>query len=421
MKKRMVMFIVCGLMMGCSSSKRAPVVQPIEPKSLEDAMRLLDERPDWSEQPAMTTFPRHPAEKYLKDVTIVLDPGHGGTDGGAVDTRSGYKTGPGGVKEAHMNLRVGLLLRKLLMDAGANVVITREADDSIGLRERAEIANNAKRPDGGTGADLFISLHHNAFSEKPESNYTTVWYHGTVDQAEPDLDAARHVAHQIGDALHTRWAKTSPLLSDQLMYDSGFGVLRACNVPCFLCESSFYTNPAEEQRLRDAEYNLREAYAIYRGLCQWAYEGRPTQSSPIITTQGSEIGVAIELNDGLPVEWWGHERNRIVTSTIGLTLDDQPIDFKFDAKAKLLTAALPPPSASSQPSSNASQKILGIHHANMFKHHNWPQRYRLSFAVPESGGAPTIRVEVLRAIRSPSTLPTTRTATGKATLSNDAK
>lgn len=417
MKTRIAIAMLCSFIMGCSSQHRVATTQPVgpaEPMSLSEALELVDNRAAWTDFPSIDV-PRHPTEKYLKDLTIVIDPGHGGTNGGRYATRPSNR-GPTGVREADMNLRVGLLLERLLKDAGVNVIMTRTGDDTIDLKERAEVANNAKRLDGGIGADLFISIHHNTGGGNKDANYTTVWYHGQVDEAEPDLDAARHVAHWIGDLLHTQWTKTSPLLSDQLMYPNGFGVLNSCNVPAFLCEASFYSNAAEEQRLRDSGYNLREAYAMYRGLCEWAYQGRPTQSSPIITTQGSEIVAAIELNDGLPVEWWGHERNRIIRSTIKVTLDDQPIDFKFDEKTKLLTATLPQPSAT-QPSTKPSQRILGVHHANMFKHHNWPQRYQLSFAVPESGGAPTIRVDTLGAVRSPSTQPTTRATTRTATTS----
>ena len=92
----------------------------------------------------------------------MLDPGHGGKS--EVD---GYKRGPTGVREAEINLRVARLLRKLLTDAGAHVTLTREgevsaaADDRLDdtLRRRAQVANELARPDGGVGADLFISLH----------------------------------------------------------------------------------------------------------------------------------------------------------------------------------------------------------------------------------------------------------------------
>jgi len=103
------------------------------------------------------------------------------------------------------------------------------------------------------------------------------------------LDVAKYVAHHLGSQMRTQVAHTSPLMSDQLMYNSGFGVLRQCDMPALLCESSFFTNLAEEQRLRDADYNLREAYGIYLGLCEYAYGGRPTQSLPTVERDGDIV------------------------------------------------------------------------------------------------------------------------------------
>src|SRR5438105_1742652 len=79
---------------------------------IEQAMNLLDHRSSWTKiQPI--DLPRHPAEKYLDGMTIVLDPGHGGDA-----WKEHWKRGPTGVREAEINLRVGLLLGKLLRDAG---------------------------------------------------------------------------------------------------------------------------------------------------------------------------------------------------------------------------------------------------------------------------------------------------------------
>src|SRR5436853_624041 len=82
----------------------------------------------------------------------------------------------------------------------------------------APMANSVVRADGGVGADLFISIHHNATSNR-SVNYTTIWYHGSVDDNEPDLDPARYIAHAIGRHIRTQVAKTAPVLSSQLMYD----------------------------------------------------------------------------------------------------------------------------------------------------------------------------------------------------------
>ena len=348
---------------------------PVEkPATVADAMKLLDHRDEWGTLPA-ANFPRYPAEQFLKGLTIVIDPGHGGTDGGNISTRpSIYKAGPRGEKEAFMNLRVGLLLERFLKDAGVNVIMTRHGDDTIGLKERRKSPTTRRRLDGSVGADLFVSVHHNAGGAK--SNYPSVWFHGAVDDNEPDMDVARYIAFELGQQMHTKVGITSPIFSSQLMYNSGFGVLRACKVPAVLCECSFMTNPDEENRLRDAKYNLREAYAIYLGLCEWAYAGRPTQTTPIISAKnGEKMQISTTLDEGLP-PWWGSDRNRIIASTVQLTLDGKSLEIHFDELTRVVTAmcSVLTPSTS---------HLLVIHHANFLQNHNWPQRYELS--VDDSG------------------------------------
>ena len=148
------------LLCACASSSK-PAPQPAsnlrdvtvdgwEPADLEQAMSLLDTRDEqlWEDHGRPLRVPRHPAEKYLKGWVIVLDPGHGGK----ADVE-GYKRGPTGVREAEMNLRVAKLLRRLLEDAGVEVLLTREGETSAAAddrlkdthKRRAEIANNAPR------------------------------------------------------------------------------------------------------------------------------------------------------------------------------------------------------------------------------------------------------------------------------------
>ena len=334
---------------------------------MDQAMRLIDNRPDWTDRPPID-IPRDPSEKFLKDLCIVIDPGHGGEDGGANSTKpAGYKAGPAGEREAYMNLRVALLLERLLKDAGVQVIMTRHGDDTIDLAERAQVANNAiRKRDGGKGADLFVSIHHNA-GGGPTANYPSVWYHGGVDDNEPDLDIARALALELGRAMRTQVAKTAPIFSSQLMYNGGFGVLRDCEVPAVLCECSFYTDPAEEQRLRDAGYNLREAHAIYLGLCRWAYCGRPTQSLPVVESESGTI--VTTFDEGLP-NWWGADRNRILASSVSATLNGKPAAVTFEPLTRKLTIHAPAGGFD-------HESVLTIHHANMLGNHNWPQRYSL--------------------------------------------
>lgn len=329
------------------------------PATLAEALALLEHRPRWTDRPDLN-LPKHPAEKYLKGMTIVLDPGHGG----------GSRRSSDGNREADMNLRVGKLLEKLLRDAGVHVVMTRDGDHELSLADRSAVANQADRSDGGRGADLLISIHHNAGGRS--ANYTTVWFHGEADWSEPDLDVARYVGHALGEALRTDVGRTSPLMSDQQMYREGFGVLRHCNVPAILLECSFFSNPEENERLRDAFYNLREAYAVYRGLWQYAYGGRPSQSLPEASLESGVLQVTTVLDDGLPATWWGGDRQRILSSTISAYVDGQAMDVDYDPAEKKLVAKL-----EGLEVSKARTNVLRIHFANFFKHHNWPQRFAI--------------------------------------------
>src|SRR5690625_4225863 len=75
-----------------------------EPAPLENALDMLDQRSDWRTWRDID-FPRHPAEKFLENWVIVIDPGHGGDA-----HRRGFKRGPTGVREADINWRVAVLL-----------------------------------------------------------------------------------------------------------------------------------------------------------------------------------------------------------------------------------------------------------------------------------------------------------------------
>ncbi len=297
-------------------------------------------------------FPVPPWAKHLKGVKICLDPGHGGDA-----QKRGFKRGATGVREAEINLRVGLYLRELLQQVGAEVKMTRETDVDSTLKERADVAN-------AWGADIFVSLHHNAVG-KPDVNYTTVWYHADVDNRPSNLDLARNLC----DALYEHFPQTTftdvPIKSDQLMYGSGFAVLANARVTAALCESSFFTNPEEEQRLRDPKHNFREAYAMFIGLARYAHGGLPRaklidpadgvvlmtapQTRPAIAAvdvpeHNAPYGAILtfQLDDGLRSRRaWGWERNMIITDSVVAKVDDRVIDHVFTPGDYRMFAFLP--------------------------------------------------------------------------------
>jgi N-acetylmuramoyl-L-alanine amidase len=263
---------------------------------------------------------------FLAGVRICLDPGHGGDA-----SRRGYKRGPTGVREAEVNLRVAKYLREFLSRAGAEVVLTRQDDCDVSYEQRAAIANDWP-------ADLFISIHHNAVENRPQANHTTVWYHADVDYRPSNLDLARYLCEALHDMLGLPELAPVPLKSDQLMYPEGFAVLRHVQVTAALTEASFFSNPDEEQRLRDPEYNLREAYALFCGLARYAFAGLPRVRS--LALGGQQL--VAELDDGLRGRRsWGWERQMILSDSIVVRVDGQRVPHTFENEGYVLTAVLP--------------------------------------------------------------------------------
>jgi len=176
----------------------------------------------------------------LAGVKVVVDPGHGGWDPGAV--------GPSGLTEQEVNLRVAEALRNCLLEyGGATVKMTRRDQSYVALSTRAAVANN-------WGADRFISVHHNG-SINPGINGTAVY----------SYPGGSWKSHHFRDEVQNRLVKTTGLrnLRGQT---ANFYVLRKTAMPAILTEASFITNPAEEKKLRDPGYTWREAYSIYRGM-----------------------------------------------------------------------------------------------------------------------------------------------------------
>ena len=317
------------------SCRAAGPVSNIDP--MVSVNTLIDAPEDYARRRVGSgDFPIPPYAKFLAGVRICLNPGHGGDA-----EKRAFKRGPTGVREAEMNLRVAKYLREFLLEAGAEVLLTREDDIELSYEQRAAIADE-------WNADLFLSLHHNAIDNKPQANYTTVWYHAGVDYRPSNLDLARYLCEGLYDALAISKITDVPLKSDLLMYPDGFAVLRNATVTAALTESSFYTNPEEEQRLRDPAYNLREAYGLFVALAKYALAGLPraTLMEPAdgIVRRASSSRLVFELDDGLRGRRaWGHEHTLILRDSIAVRMDGNQVPFEFqdDGERYTLTVDLP--------------------------------------------------------------------------------
>ena len=287
---------------------------------------------DWSWQPP-PDFPVPAYAAFLRGVRIVLDPGHGGD----AHRGPGFKRGPSGLREAEVNLRVGLYLREFLEAVGAEVYMTRDSDTALGqtdardLEQRATYANRAD-------ADLLVSLHHNA-APNAAANYSLVFFHDEPDADPASLCAARHIVTGLNDALRLATHVECAIRSDKTVYeDSGFRLLRLAQVPAVLIESSFYSHPPEEQRLADPLYNRREAYGIFLGLARWAQAGLP-RIALVEPDRGNRSGrVQIQLYDGLSGRGLaGPPMSKIQWNTMRVLVNHQPAAYEIDYKSDRIT------------------------------------------------------------------------------------
>lgn len=324
-----------------------------------DPLRSSPSTYDWRAQPE-PTFPLPPYARFLEDVSVVLDPGHGGRA-----DRKNWKRGPTGLREATVNLRVALFLREFLEAVGARVTLTRDKDvflhdnDSEDLRLRAELGN-------WLNADLLLSIHHNASDNSVQSNYTSVFYHGEPDDNPASLDAARHLLAGLHEALRLEQHLGCPLVSDYAVFPGkGFAILRHARVPAVLTEASFHSNPQEERRLRDPVYNRREAYGLFLGLARWAQAGLPRVrlAQPADRSIRTSTVIVVRLDDGLSARGgFGHALPKIAANSLMVRLDDQPVTATVDWAAGKLRV---------RPASGLSSgtHYLYVNFANIFGQH----------------------------------------------------
>lgn len=217
-------------------------------------------------------------------IKIVLDPGHGGDDPGAV--------GPNGTKEKYINLAIAQDISYLLEEDGYEVILTRKDDTFIPLVDRTNMANTQ-------GADLFISIHCNA-SLKKDSNGFEIYFlselasdpealataalENSVVQLEKEkkkLDPKREKLQMllwsmVVNEFINESSKLCSFITKEVTHNlkienrgikqAGFYVLRGAQMPAILVEAAFISNPAEEAKLRSRRFQKKIADAVYSGI-----------------------------------------------------------------------------------------------------------------------------------------------------------
>ena len=273
-------------------------MQPIDP-----LMALLEERatPD-SRQPSGPEMEKsrpmtRPEKRGTRPLIIVLDPGHGGEDPGAIGKR--------GTDEKHIVLAVAKKLRRRIdREPNMRALLTRDDDYFVPLQMRVAKARAVK-------ADLFISIHADAFgnrdvrgssvfalSERGATSAAARWLAQNENRADliggvnldvddpilartlldlsqtasisDSLKLGRFMLEEIGEvnALHKNYVE-----------QAGFAVLKAPDVPSILVETAFISNPDEERRLRDSGYQQKLADSMLEGIRRYFAQNPPLARS----------------------------------------------------------------------------------------------------------------------------------------------
>jgi N-acetylmuramoyl-L-alanine amidase len=238
-----------------------------------------------------------PGQKVSRLITIALDPGHGGEDPGA--------TGASGTREKDIVLAIAKRLKtKLEQYPNIRVMLTRDGDYFVPLGTRVEKARKVQ-------ADLFVSIHADAFvqasargssvfvlSEKGASSSAARWLANKENEAD-NIGGVNVQSHdkqlasvlfdlsttaQINDSLKLGKAVLGEIgginrLHKGSVEQAGFAVLKAPDIPSILIETAFISNPEEEARLKDNDYQDQLADAVVKGIRHYFAKNPPLAKS----------------------------------------------------------------------------------------------------------------------------------------------
>jgi N-acetylmuramoyl-L-alanine amidase len=178
--------------------------------------------------------------------SVVIDPGHGGPDPGAI--------GIGGIRETDVVLEVSKIVQNLLSEKGVKVRLTRKNEVDLDLPPRVSFANNSD-------ADIFVSIHANASRGKRRdiNGLETFYYRGWRGRL-----LAKNIQKEI--------LRVSPGSPDRGVKQGRFYVIKNTTMPAVLVEIGFLTGRLDARRLEKTTHRKRLAYAITKGILEYLYK-----------------------------------------------------------------------------------------------------------------------------------------------------
>ncbi|MEJ2669598.1 MAG: N-acetylmuramoyl-L-alanine amidase [Gammaproteobacteria bacterium] len=256
--------------------------------------RMTSAQPKPPKAKPVSPPPRTPS---LRELVVVVDPGHGGEDPGAV--------GPKGTKEKNVVLKIArALYDQLNREVGIRAVLTRDGDYFVGLRDRRQLARDRYQ------ADLFVSIHADAWtrpsargasvfvvSRKGASSTLAQFLADTANRSDriggvelndnnkilktvlADLALEGNLEHsfRVGDAVLSSLGDVAHLHKHGIE-QAGFMVLKSLDVPSILVETGFISNPGEERKLRSSAYQRKLAMALSSGIVNYFRQYPPPET-----------------------------------------------------------------------------------------------------------------------------------------------
>ncbi len=190
------------------------------------------------------TFKVSELPKTLQECIIVIDAGHGGTEKGAV--------GCLGDNEKDINLKIALELQEQLKQMGATVIMTRECDGYVNLKNRINIGKN-------NNADIFISIHLNSIGDSPinlrKNRGTSIYYYNL---------AAKTLAESLEHSITQKAGTTK-----NGIHQKGFAVIRPTEYIGILVEAAYMTNPLDSTLYQTKDFAHNVAQGIADGIVEF--------------------------------------------------------------------------------------------------------------------------------------------------------
>lgn len=258
-------------------------------------------------------------------IKIVVDPGHGGSDSGAV--------GVNGLLEKNVNLDIATKLRKMLADSGYETAISREDDTFLSLKERVDFTNAQQ-------ADLFVSIHANAMPGNAKTRGALILYHDNNYPQEdypasPEMAELTPQSREFAKVVLNNFVDATGLENRGLVASAVY-VVRMGTIPSILVETAFLSNRQDAALLANDEVRTTMAQAIVQGIEAYMPPNTPSEVFTDMRVHWARDAVLRLKSQGI-VDGVGrlYKPNRELTRAEWMTLLDRVFDLSTVKKASV--------------------------------------------------------------------------------------